>query len=81
MITKANITEFFEKYTRNLEQEEALNGQLLKVEDEESLMENLREKSKSFRRLYIENEAMLNLYLRPFRAAEPSDRRIGRRIF
>ncbi len=66
MITKANITEFFEKYTRNLEQEEALNGQLLKVEDEESLMENLREKSKSFRRLYIENEAMLNLYLRPF---------------
>ncbi len=66
MITKANITEFFEKYIRNLEREEALNGQLLKVEDEESLMENLRKKSKNFRRLYIENEAMLNLYLRPF---------------
>ncbi|MCI5856213.1 MAG: ATP-binding protein [Agathobacter sp.] len=65
MVTKENITEFYEKYIRNLEREIALNEMLLKAEDEESFLENLRSKSKKFRRLYIENEAMLNLYLRP----------------
>ncbi len=65
MVTKENITEFYEKYIRNLEREMALNELLLKAEDEESFLENLRSKSKKFRRLYIENEAMLNLYLRP----------------
>lgn len=65
MVTKENITGFYEKYIRNQEREIALNEWLLKAEDEESFLENLRLKSKEFRRLYIENEAMLNLYLRP----------------
>lgn len=66
MITKANVTDFFEKYNRNIELGEALNDSLMDANDEESWIENLREKSKNFRMLFIENEAMLNLYLRPF---------------
>lgn len=66
MISKDNITEFFEKYKRNIEQEQALNDSLLKAEDQEGWIDNLRAKSKVLRMIYIENEAMLNLYLRPF---------------
>ena len=66
MISKDNITEFFEKYKRNIEKEQALNDSLLKAEDQEGWIDNLRAKSKVLRMIYIENEAMLNLYLRPF---------------
>ncbi len=66
MITKNNITEFYEKYRKNLEMEELLNESVLRAEDEESWIERLRAKSKGLRGMYIENEAMLNLYLRPF---------------
>lgn len=66
MITKNNITEFYEKYRKNLEMEDLLNESVLRAEDEESWIERLRAKSKGLRDMYIENEAMLNLYLRPF---------------
>ena len=66
MITKNNITEFYEKYRKNLEMEDFLNESVLRAEDEESWIERLRAKSKGLRDMYIENEAMLNLYLRPF---------------
>ena len=66
MITKNNITEFYEKYRKNLEMEDLLNESVLRAEDEESWIERLKAKSKGLRGMYIENEAMLNLYLRPF---------------
>ena len=66
MITKNNITEFYEKYRKNLEMEDFLNESVLRAEDEESWIERLRAKSKGLRDMYIENETMLNLYLRPF---------------
>lgn len=66
MITRSNIVEFFEQYKRNLEREEALNEAVLDAEDQEVWMENLRAKSRGLRQIYVENEALLNLYLRPF---------------
>lgn len=82
MITKNNITEFYEKYRKNLEMEDLLNESVLRAEDEESWIERLRAKSKGLRDMYIENEAMLNLYLRPFLEQEsPSDGGAGGRIF
>ena len=66
MITSFNIVEFFEQYKRNLEREEALNEAVLDAEDQEVWMENLRAKSRGLRQIYVENEALLNLYLRPF---------------
>ena len=36
------------------------------AEDQEVWMENLRAKSRGLRQIYVENEALLNLYLRPF---------------
>lgn len=66
MITRRSIADLFEKYKRNLSREEALNDSLLKADDQEGWIDNLRTKSKMLRTLYIGNEAMLNLYLRPF---------------
>ncbi len=66
MVTRRNIAEFFQKYTRNLNRGERLNETLLKADDQEGFLQNLENKSKEYRNLYIENEAMLNLYLRPF---------------
>lgn len=65
MITRNNIAELYEKYRKNLEKEEYLNGSMLKSGDEESWLLNLQKKSSELRRIYTENEAMLNLYLRP----------------
>lgn len=66
MVTKNNIKDFFEKYKKNLMQEDALNEALFKAEDQESWIENLRERSEWLRKIYTENETMLNLYIRPF---------------
>lgn len=46
--------------------EDLLNESVHWAEDEESWIERLKAKSKGLRGMYIENEAMLNLYLRPF---------------
>ena len=70
MVTRRNIEDFFRKYIKNLEQEELLNETLFKAQDQEGWIENLEIKSRSFRMLYVENEAMLNLYLRPFLGEE-----------
>lgn len=66
MIDRRSIKTFYEKYMKNLKREETINDSLLKADDQEAWVENLRTKSKMLRTLYIENEAMLNLYLRPF---------------
>ncbi len=66
MVNRRSIKAFYEKYMKNLKREETINDSLLKADDQEAWVENLRTKSKMLRTLYIENEAMLNLYLRPF---------------
>lgn len=66
MITSSNIADFFEKYTKNLEREAYLNETALKAKDQEEWIDKLRVKSQEIRSLYVENEALLNLYLRPF---------------
>ena len=66
MVNRRSIKDFYEKYMKNLNREETINDSLLKADDQEAWIENLRTKSKMLRTLYIENEAMLNLYIRPF---------------
>ena len=53
-ITRENIAHFYEKYKENLKTEESVIEQFTK------------KKYRSMRQLYIENEALLNLYIRPF---------------
>ena len=66
MITRENIIHFYPKYKENLKTEDQIQENLLKAEDQEAWIENLKNKSRMMRRLYIENEALLNLYIRPF---------------
>ena len=81
MITRENIIHFYTKYKENLKTEDQIQENLLKAEDQEAWIENLKNKSRMMRRLYIENEALLNLYIRPFLdgEAEP-ERGTGERI-
>ncbi len=72
MVTAKNIEEFFQKYKANLRRERQLNNELFRAEDQEVFIEDLRNKNKVLRSLFIENEAMLNLYLRPFIGKESS---------
>lgn len=61
-ITRENIAHFYEKYKENLKTEESVIEQFTK----ENWVANLKKKYRSMRQLYIENEALLNLYIRPF---------------
>lgn len=70
MVTAKNIEEFFQKYRANLKREKQLNNELFRAQDQEVFIEDLRNKNKVLRSLFIENEAMLNLYLRPFLGEE-----------
>lgn len=66
MVLRSNIREFYEKYRKNLEREEELDELLFQTKDQEEWMDQLREKTRVLRGIYVENEAMLNLYVRPF---------------
>ena len=70
MITEENIIHFYTKYKENLNLEDRIQENLLKADDQEAWIENLKNKSRVMRRLYIENEALLNLYIRPFLEGE-----------
>ncbi|MFR7388741.1 MAG: hypothetical protein ACLUTU_07245 [Blautia faecis] len=81
MITRENIIHFYTKYKENLKTEDQIQENLLKAEDQEAWIENLKNKSRMMRRLYIENEALLNLYIRPFLDGEAEhERGTGERI-
>ncbi len=58
MITRENIIHFYTKYKENLKTEDQIQENLLKAEDQEAWIENLKNKSRMMRRLYIENEAL-----------------------
>ena len=57
---------FYEKYKENLKTEESVIEQFTKADTKENWVANLKKKYRSMRQLYIENEALLNLYIRPF---------------
>ena len=66
MVSTENIAGFYEKYKKNLEAESEIVNELLFAQDQEIWVEKLKRKNRSMRYLYIENEALLNLYVRPF---------------
>lgn len=70
MITRANIAECYRKYRINMEQEEYLQENSLRAEDQEGWVERLKQNAQIQRQLYVENEALLNLYIRPFLSGE-----------
>ena len=65
-IKRENIAHFYEKYKENLKTEEEVIEQFTKADTKEEWVANLKKKYRSMRQLYIENEALLNLYIRPF---------------
>ena len=70
MITQGNIIHFYNKYKENLGTEAQVLEGILKAQEQEAWLGKLRQKSKAMRRLYIENETLLNLYIRPFLSGE-----------
>jgi signal transduction histidine kinase/response regulator RpfG family c-di-GMP phosphodiesterase len=65
MITQKDLLKFYTRYRANLVTEQRINETLLSAEDREVWIDNLQKKSGKVRNLYVENEALLNLYLRP----------------
>ena len=66
MITKEDVIHFYKKYKNNLKKEEQVTSGLMQAESQEEWVEKLRQKYRITRQLYIENEALLNLCVRPF---------------
>ena len=70
MVTRANIAECYQKYKENMKREEFLRENSLCAEDQEGWIDRFKQNTQLWRQLYVENEAMLNLYIRPFLAGE-----------
>lgn len=66
MVTKAEIAHFYEKYKQNLQKEEQVTAELMYVSGQKEWVEKLKQRYRTIRQLYIENEALLNLYVRPY---------------
>ena len=63
---RRDLMQIYEKYKENLKTEESVIEQFTKADTKENWVANLKKKYRSMRQLYIENEALLNLYIRPF---------------
>ncbi len=70
MITQANIAECYRKYRENMEREELIQENSLRAQDQEGWIERLKMNAQMQRHYYVENEALLNLYIRPFLSGE-----------
>lgn len=66
MISAEDIADFYARYKQNLKAEAGIVNDLLSARDQEIWAEKLKRKRRSMRYLYIENEALLNVYVRPF---------------
>lgn len=66
MITKDDVIHFYTKYKENLKKEERVTAELMQAGNQEKWVEKLKQKFRIMRQLYIENETMLNMYVRPF---------------
>ena len=66
LITRDDIIYFYEKYKENLKREQQVTADLMQADSQEKWVEKLKQKYRTMKQLYIENEALLNLYIRPF---------------
>ena len=66
MVTREDIAYFYEKYKKNLKKEDQVAAELMQVANQEEWIDKLKQKYRTMRQLYIENEALLSLYVRPF---------------
>ncbi len=65
MITREDVVRFYHKYKQNLKKEEHITADLMEVSSQEEWVEKLKQKYHIMRQLYIENEALLNMCIRP----------------
>lgn len=70
MVTRTDIADCYQKYRENMEREELIRERSLQAPDQEVWIKGLRNDSRLLRRYYVENEALLNLYIRPFLSGE-----------
>lgn len=66
MITREEIRYFYDRYKKNLKKEELITAELMNADNQEAWEERLNQKYHVMHQLYIENEALLNRYVRPF---------------
>ena len=66
MLHKEDIAYFYKKYKENLKIEQQVNNDLMNVHTNEEWINKLEQKNVVMKKLFIENEALLNLYIRPF---------------
>ena len=66
MLSAEYITEFYKKYRGNLDKETKITNNFLNAESQKDWVLKLQEKFEVTRELYIENEGLLNTYVRPF---------------
>lgn len=70
MVTRSNIVDCYKKYRENVEREEFLRENSLSAKDQEGWLEKQKQNTRVRRQLFVENEALLNLYIRPFLTGE-----------
>lgn len=66
MIAREDIAKFYSKYKENLKEEKELESYFFKTEDENEWLKLIRERQASMKTLYVENERLLDKYIRPF---------------
>lgn len=66
MITKNDIKYFYKRYKENLKIENNITNNIMYATSEEEWIQKIEEKNHVMKQLYVENEALLNLYVRPF---------------
>lgn len=65
-ITGDDIRSFYKMYKNNLEQEISIQSTVFHNENEELWIERLMRKNMHLKQLLVENEELLNIYIRPF---------------
>lgn len=65
-ITGDDIRNFYKMYKNNLEQEISIQSTVFHNENEELWIERLMRKNIHLKQLFVENEELLNIYIRPF---------------
>lgn len=72
MIAREDIAKFYSKYKENLNKEKELESYLFKTENEDEWLKLVSERQVKMKKLYMENEKLLDKYVRPFVMGEVS---------
>lgn len=70
MISREDIAAFYEKYKENLEKEKELENLMFSTDSEEIWIENVAKMQRDLKKIYDENEDMLDIYIRPYMFGE-----------